>query len=54
MGKRTLELNDRLYEYMLSMSLRETALQKTLREETDRLSMGMMQISSDQGSSWPC
>ncbi len=49
MGKKTLDLNDRLYEYMLSVSLRETALQKTLREETDRLSMGMMQISSDQG-----
>ena len=49
MGKRTLELSDRLYEYMLSVSLRETALQKALREETDRLEMGEMQISADQG-----
>lgn len=49
MGKNTLELNDRLYQYLISVSLRESDLQKALREETDRLEMGRMQISADQG-----
>ncbi len=48
MGKRTLELNDHLYQYLLSVSLRESGLEKALREETDRLEMGRMQISADQ------
>ncbi len=48
MGKRTLELNDTLYQYLLDVSLREDALQKALREETDRLEMGVMQVSADQ------
>lgn len=49
MGKKTLPLNDRLYDYLLSVSLRETPLLRALREETDQLEAAAMQISADQG-----
>lgn len=49
MGKKTLPLDDRLYEYLLSVSLRETPLLGQLREETDQLEVAAMQISADQG-----
>jgi len=49
MGKQTLNLNDNLYQYLLSVSLKETPVQKALREETDKLEWSNMQISSDQG-----
>ncbi len=49
MGKQTLNLNDALYKYLLSVSLRDTPLHRALREETNRLEMGMMQVSPDQG-----
>jgi len=49
MGKKTLDLNDRLYDYLLNVSLRETPALKALREETDRHEMARMQISADQG-----
>lgn len=48
MGKKTLNLGDNLYEYLLSVSLRDTAGAKALREKTDKLEMGMMQVSADQ------
>jgi predicted O-methyltransferase YrrM len=48
MGKKTLNLNDNIYEYMLSVSLRDTAVQKSLRETTDKLEMARMQVSADQ------
>lgn len=48
MGKRTLDLTDPLYDYMLSVSLRDNALQRSLREETDKLEWGIMQVSADQ------
>ena len=48
MGKKTLDLTDRLYEYLLSVSLRDNPVQRKLREETDRLEWGIMQISADQ------
>lgn len=48
MGKKTLELTDKLYDYLLSVSLRDNPVQKKLREETDKLEWGMMQISADQ------
>ncbi|WP_455222379.1 class I SAM-dependent methyltransferase [Kaarinaea lacus] len=48
MGKKTLELTDELYDYLLAVSLRDNQLQKQLREETDKLEWGMMQISADQ------
>lgn len=48
MGKKTLELTDNLYDYLLSVSLRDNPVQKQLREETDKLEWGIMQISADQ------
>lgn len=48
MAKKTLNLNDTLYSYLLAVSLRDTPLLKALREETEQLKMGIMQISADQ------
>jgi predicted O-methyltransferase YrrM len=49
MGKQTLELNDELYHYLLSVSLRDTPVQQQLREATDKLEQWrMMQVSADQ------
>ena len=48
MAKKTLNLNDTLYSYLLTVSLRDTPLLKALREETEQLKMGIMQISADQ------
>ena len=48
MGKQTLNLDDTLYDYLLAVSLRDNSIQKQLREQTDRLEMGIMQISADQ------
>jgi len=48
MGKRTLSLDDRLYGYLLSESLRDTPLDQALRTETDALALGVMQIAPDQ------
>ena len=48
MGKRTLSLDDRLYDYLLSVSLRDSALDRALRAETDALEHGVMQIAADQ------
>ena len=49
MGKNTLNLNDALYEYLLKVSLNDTDVLKALRDETNQLEMGVMQISADQG-----
>lgn len=49
MSNQTINLTDRLYRYMLSVSLREPALLKSLRETTYRLSSHGMQISPEQG-----
>ena len=49
MSNRTIDLTDTLYDYLLSGSLRETDLQRRLREETSTLSMARMQISPEQG-----
>jgi caffeoyl-CoA O-methyltransferase len=49
MGKKTLPLDDKLYEYLLTVSLRESPLLKQLRQETDKLEAAAMQISADQG-----
>ena len=48
MGKQTLNLDNDLYEYLLSVSIRDNPVQKKLREETDKLELGIMQISADQ------
>jgi caffeoyl-CoA O-methyltransferase len=49
MSSRTLELTDRLYDYLLRTSLREPPLLAELRAETARLPMAGMQISPEQG-----
>jgi predicted O-methyltransferase YrrM len=43
-------LSDRLYEYLLSVSVRETDLLRQLREETAQMPQGRMQIAPDQGA----
>lgn len=45
----TLGLNSHLYEYLLSVSLREPEILTQLRQETARHQMGRMQIAPEQG-----
>jgi predicted O-methyltransferase YrrM len=47
--RRTIDLTDKLYDYMLEVSLREAPLLARLREETARLPMAGMQIGPEQG-----
>jgi predicted O-methyltransferase YrrM len=49
MSNRTFNLDQRLYEYLLSSSLRESALLRQLREETATIPEHGMQISPEQG-----
>jgi len=49
MASRTLQMTDRLYDYMLAASLREPPLLAELRAETAKLPMAAMQISPEQG-----
>jgi predicted O-methyltransferase YrrM len=49
MSTNSLALSPALYEYLLSVSLRESDLQRRLREETGRLAERGMQISPEQG-----
>ncbi len=48
MSNRTLSLDERLYDYLLSVSVRETDVQKQLRAETAADPMAVMQISPEQ------
>ena len=48
MGKKTLNLDDVLYDYLLSVSLRDNPVQQQLRVATDQLENSAMQISADQ------
>jgi caffeoyl-CoA O-methyltransferase len=48
-SNRTLVLNDTLYDYLLSVSLREPDVLRRLREETAKMPQGNMQISPEQG-----
>lgn len=50
MLKRTTNVDEALYDYLLSVSLHETDVMRRLREETSHLPMGGMQIAADQGS----
>jgi caffeoyl-CoA O-methyltransferase len=50
MARRTLDLDDRLYDYLLKVGVRESDLLKELRAETSKLSGAGMQIGPDQGS----
>ncbi len=47
--KRTIDVSDALYDYILKVSGREPEVLGQLREETAALPMAMMQISRDQG-----
>lgn len=49
MSNQTLPLDDNLYNYLLSVSLREHPLLTQLREETAALEMARMQIAPEQG-----
>lgn len=49
MSNKTLGLDDRLYEYLLSNSLREPEILAELRQETASHSMSQMQIAPEQG-----
>ncbi|AKG23878.1 class I SAM-dependent methyltransferase [Calothrix sp. 336/3] len=49
MANQTLGLEQSLYEYLLSVSLREAAVLKELRQETAKHPMGNMQIAPEQG-----
>ena len=49
MSNRSITLTDKLYDYLLSVSLREPPLLARLREETAALPMAAMQIAPEQG-----
>jgi predicted O-methyltransferase YrrM len=49
MSRKTLPLTEQLYQYLLSNSLRESAVLQHLRQETMGLRGGEMQISPEQG-----
>ncbi len=49
MSNRTIGLSDRLYDYLIGVSLRESPLLRRLREETARMPMAVMQIAPEQG-----
>jgi predicted O-methyltransferase YrrM len=49
MSKHTLNLNDSLYDYLLSASLREHEILQQLRAETADLPGAVMQIAPEQG-----
>jgi predicted O-methyltransferase YrrM len=49
MSNKTIGLPDRIYQYMLEVSLREAPLLQRLRDETSKLPMSMMQIAPEQG-----
>ncbi len=49
MSTRSISLTDALYDYLLAVSLRETEIQRRLREETAANPMSRMQISPEQG-----
>jgi caffeoyl-CoA O-methyltransferase len=49
MSRRTLPLDDRLYDYLLAVSLREPDAMRRLREETARHPQAEMQIAPEQG-----
>lgn len=49
MSKKTLGLEQNLYNYLLSVSLREADILTKLRQETAQMPMSQMQISPEQG-----
>ena len=49
MSKQTIGLDDRLYNYLLSVSLRKPEILRQLRQETNNHPQATMQISPEQG-----
>ena len=49
MSRQSINLTKKLYEYMLSVSLQETAIQQELRKETSKHPKSEMQIAPEQG-----
>lgn len=49
MTRRTIALDDRLYDYFLEVSVRDSDIHQRLREETAKLENARMQISPEQG-----
>ena len=49
MSNRTITIDDRLYDYVLTVSVDESVLLKQLREETAKIEFSVMQISPEQG-----
>ncbi len=49
MSNRTLQIDDRLYEYLTGVSVRESKVLVDLRAETAKLEMANMQIAPEQG-----
>ena len=49
MSNRTLQIDDRLYEYLTGVSVRESKVLADLRAETAKLEMANMQIAPEQG-----
>ena len=48
-GRPGIAMTDKLHEYMLRTSFRDTDIQRRLREETASMPMAGMQIGPDQG-----
>ena len=49
MSTKTINIDEKLYDYLLNNSLREPELLKKLREKTALMPSGLMQISPEQG-----
>jgi predicted O-methyltransferase YrrM len=49
LSARSIHLTDKLYQYLLAVSLRDDGLLRRLRRETERMPMGGMQIAREQG-----
>ena len=49
MANKTLGLSEQVYDYLLSVSVREPQILQRLRAETAKLPMGMMQVAPEQG-----
>jgi predicted O-methyltransferase YrrM len=49
MSNKTLQITDSLYNYLLSVSLREPNILRELREETSTMPRANMQIAPEQG-----
>ncbi len=50
MSAKTFQLDERLHDYLLSVSLRDTDLKRELREQTAQMPQASMQTSAEQGA----